>query len=180
MWKLPVNLKLGTSNREFADELHIYSNFGGVLISWKEKPWHTTRLLSRSLDLLSSTPYLQTQPSPCSPKTLLLTVFDGMIRAMDGKQFHIHLSSSAKPFCVTSLGSISFAYCDKLAAKLQLQHIIPQLLNILIGVLPLWSPLRRIVTHSHVRGLVTLELLCETKKVSVPLPRWSHSWHGSK
>lgn len=103
-------------------------------------------------------------------KTLLLTVFDGMIRAMDSEQFHIHLSSNAKLFCVTSPRSIPFAYCDKLAARLQQQHIILQLLNIIIGVLPLWSFLRRIVTHSQVCGLVTLELLCETKKMLVPLP----------
>ena len=31
--KLPVNLKLG--NREFADELHIYPDVCGILISWK-------------------------------------------------------------------------------------------------------------------------------------------------
>ena len=46
---------------------------------------------------------------------------------MDGEQFHIHLSNNAKPFCVTSPRSFSFAYRDKLAAELDLlqqQHII--------------------------------------------------------
>ena len=46
---------------------------------------------------------------------------------MDGEQFHIHLSSNAKPFCVTSPKSIPCAYRDKLAAELDLlqqQHII--------------------------------------------------------
>ena len=55
------------------------------------------------------------------------TVFDGVIRAMDGEQFHIHLSNNEKPFCVTTPGSIPFAYRDKLAAELDLlqqQHII--------------------------------------------------------
>ena len=54
-------------------------------------------------------------------------MFDGTIRAMDGEQFHIHLSPNTKPFCITSPRSISLAYRDKLAAKLDLpqqQHII--------------------------------------------------------
>ena len=39
---------------------------------------------------------------------------------MDGEQFHIHLTSDAKPFCVTSLQSIPFAFRHKLAAELKL------------------------------------------------------------
>ena len=39
---------------------------------------------------------------------------------MDGEQFHIHLSANAKLFCITSPRSIPFAYCDKLAAELDL------------------------------------------------------------
>ena len=54
------------------------------------------------------------------------TVFDGLIRAMEDEKFHIHLSSDAKPFCVTSPRSIPFTCHDKLAAELKLleqQHI---------------------------------------------------------
>ena len=45
-------------------------------------------------------------------------VLYGIIRAMDGEQFHIHLSANAKAFCITSPRSISFAYRDKLATEL--------------------------------------------------------------
>ena len=61
------------------------------------------------------------------PLSLNFPVFDGLIRAMDGEEFHIHLSSDAKLFCVTSPRSIPFVYRDKLAAELKLleqQHII--------------------------------------------------------
>ena len=66
-------------------------------------------------------------PTKDSIFTEFPTAFDGLIRAMDGEEFHIHLSSDAKSFCVTSPRSIPFAYRDKLAAELKLleqQHII--------------------------------------------------------
>ena len=134
MGKLPVHLKLG--NKEFADELHIYPDVCGMLISWKA---------CKSLGILPdcyphplvATAVTQTQPlDPPSISTTHVSttssltkdsvvaefpmVFDGIVRAMDGEQFHIHLSANAKPFCVTSPRSIPFAYRDKLAAELAL------------------------------------------------------------
>ena len=43
----------------------------------------------------------------------------GVIRAVDGKKFYIYLTNNAKPFCVTPLPSVPFAYHDKLAAELE-------------------------------------------------------------
>ena len=47
--------------------------------------------------------------------------FVGVIKAMDGEKFHIHLSRNANPFCVTSPRSIPFSYHIKLAAELLLE-----------------------------------------------------------
>ena len=72
-------------------------------------------------------------------------VLYGIIRAMDGEQFHIHLSANAKPFCITSPRSIPFAYRDKLAVELNLlqQQIIAPVTE------PTdWCALRRMVTLS--------------------------------
>lgn len=55
---------------------------------------------------------LYTLLTPYSPRTLLSLRFDGIIRPMDGEQFHIHLSSNAKPFCVTSPRSVPCTHCD--------------------------------------------------------------------
>ena len=48
------------------------------------------------------------------------TVFDGQIRTMQGKEFHICLAANAKLFCVHTPHTIPFAYCDKLKAELDL------------------------------------------------------------
>ena len=132
MGKLPVRLKLG--NREFADELHIYPDVCGVLISWKAckslgilpdcYPHPTVVISTQALDLPSiNTTSVSTTTSLLTKNSVVTEfpmVFDGIIRAMDGEQFHIHLSANAKPFCITSPRSIPFAYRDKLAAELDL------------------------------------------------------------
>ena len=125
--KLPITLKLGS--KEFPDELHIYPNVCGVLISWK-----ACKGLGILPDCYPHPPVNIINVNEAAPLltkdsiiTEFPTVFDGLIRAMDGEEFHIHLSSDAKPFCVTSPRSIPFAYRDKLAAELKLleqQHII--------------------------------------------------------
>ena len=47
-------------------------------------------------------------------------VFDGQIRVMQGEEFHIAISETAKPFCVHTPRAIPFAYRDKLQAELHL------------------------------------------------------------
>ena len=138
MGKLPVIFKLG--NKEFVDELHIYPDVCGVLISWKAcknlgilpdcYPQPAVTTAAMSIQTPDFPPVIATT-TPLLTKDSVITefpaVFDGTIRAMDGEQFHIHLTSDAKPFCVTSPRSIPFAYRDKLTAELELlqqQHII--------------------------------------------------------
>jgi len=135
--KLPIRLKLG--DREFSDELHIYPNVCGILISWKAcknlgilpecypHPPVTTNTVSTIATLtptaLNSSPTdTDTQTLPLDKDSIVAefpSVFDGVIRAMNGEKFHIYLTNNAKPFCVTSPRSIPFAYRDKLAAELE-------------------------------------------------------------
>ena len=48
------------------------------------------------------------------------TVFDGQVRTMEGEEFHISLTTDAKPFCINTPRSIPLAYRDKLKAELDL------------------------------------------------------------
>ena len=123
--KLPICLKLG--NTESSDDLHIYLDVSGILISWKAcknlgilpdcyphppastKAICTTTLDESPIDIIST----DAGTSMLTKDSIINEfprVFDGIIRAMDGEQFHIHLTSDAKPFCVTSPRSIPFAY----------------------------------------------------------------------
>ena len=137
--KLPICLKLG--NTEFSNDLHNYPNVCGILISWKacknlpdcypHPPASTKAICTTTLDEspinIISTDAGTSMLTKDSISNEFPRVFDGIIRAMDGEQFHIHLTSGAKPFCVTSSRSILFVYRDKLATELELlqeQHII--------------------------------------------------------
>ena len=113
----------------------------GVLISWKARkglgilpecypnPPITTAVMSAHVH--NPAPVNTTSVSTRTPlptKDFVVrefpTLFDGMIRAMDGEQISYPLVT---PFCITSPRSIPFAYRDKLAAELDLlqqQHII--------------------------------------------------------
>ena len=117
-------------NQEYLEDVHVYPNVCGTLISWKA---------CKALQILPPH-YPQPIPSPTvhmatlSPlhttSTILLTaqhitseyptLFDGQIRSMQGEQFHISLLDSFKPFCVNTPRAIPFAYCDKLKAELYL------------------------------------------------------------
>ena len=119
MGKLPVNLKL--SNKEFADELHIYPNVGGVMISWKAckaLAYYQTAIRTHLLAPMLSHPVFRSPlintisantATPLLTKDSVITefptVFDGVIRAMDGEQFHIHLSTMPihfiHPLCIS-------------------------------------------------------------------------------
>ena len=148
--KLPISLKLG--DRTFSDELHIYPDVCDILISWKacknlgilpdcypHLPANIstntvqtidTGLISKSAPALAAPPTTNAS-TPFLTKNAIVaefpSVFDGVVRAMDGEKFHIYLTTNAKPFCVTSPRSIPYAYWDRLAAELdslQQQHII--------------------------------------------------------
>ena len=48
------------------------------------------------------------------------TLFDNIIRIMEGEKFHISLTPGATPFCVKTPRTVPFAYRDKLKTELDL------------------------------------------------------------
>ena len=122
--KLPVTLCLGSSL--YLDNIHIYPNVHGTLLSWKA--CKALQILPPCYPNPISTPSVHevTLSSPTSTTPLTVdhiiseypTVFDGQIRSMQGEQFHISLMDDTKPFCVNTPWSIPFAYCDKLQTEL--------------------------------------------------------------
>ena len=128
--KILVHLQLGV--HEYDDELHIYPNIWGALLSWKAckglgilpdhypKPIPYYKGVNQLTKLTPSNS--SSTPSPLTFDNLLKefpSVFDG---TMTGEEFHISLTQDAKPFCVNTLHSIPFVYHDKLKAELEL-HI---------------------------------------------------------
>ena len=117
--KLPVKVSLGA--QEHTAEFHIYPEVSGTLLSWEA---------AKALHILP--PHY---PNPPQPPTLCLTasetkrqdvrtdfptVFDGLIKTMEGEKFHIAPTDDAQPFCVKAPRAIPFAYRDKLKAELEL------------------------------------------------------------
>jgi len=62
------------------------------------------------------------KPLPATDQVIVAfpTVFDVQIRVMQGKEFHIAISETAKPFCIHTPRTIPFTYRDKLQAELHL------------------------------------------------------------
>ena len=126
-----MHLQLGV--HEYDDELHIYPNISGALLSWKAckglriLPDHYPKPISyhkevNQLTKLTSSNSLST-PSPFTFDNLLKefpSVFAEQIRTITGEEFHISLTKDGKPFCVNTPRSIPFAYLDKLKAELEL------------------------------------------------------------
>ena len=48
------------------------------------------------------------------------SVFDGVVKIMEGELFHIALTEDAKPFCVHTPHITPYTFQDKLKAELQL------------------------------------------------------------
>ena len=142
--KLPTTLSL--QDRQHCEDMHIFQEVSGVMISWKAckalgilPPSYPTPF---STVPISVKPDKQTATTTVSVNTATIgtsssvteqlmaafpTVFDGQIRVMQGEEFHIEIDDTAKPFCVHTPRTIPFAYQDKLQAELNLlesQHII--------------------------------------------------------
>ena len=129
--KLPVTIRLG--NHAYLEDIHIYPNVCGTLLSWKACKALQILPPSYSNPIPSLTVHKVSLSSPLAPLTVqnvtsqYPTVFDGQIRSMQGEYFHISLTDDVKPFCVNTPRSIPFAYRDKLRAELdilQQQNII--------------------------------------------------------
>ena len=120
--RLPVTFRLGGT--EYSDDLHIYPEIHGTILSWKAcKALH---ILPPSYPNPMSAPIIHEITLPSTPGEITTsltlqqamsaypTVFDGRIRSMEGEQFHISLTDDVKPFRVNTPRSILFAYRDKL------------------------------------------------------------------
>ena len=98
--KLPVQIKI--RNRTHKDELHIYPNVKGALMSWGTymalsilppsypQPIEVQTITSETTQQVTSQNLINEFPS----------VFNNKVKPMKGEQFHITLIDDAKPFCV--------------------------------------------------------------------------------
>ena len=160
--KIPVHLQLGC--HEYDDELNIYPNISGALLSWKackglgipldNYPYPITR--QRVNQLINLNPNNTTPTSlPFIFDNILKefpSVFDSQIRTMTGEEFNIHLSQDAKPFCVNTPCSISFAYRDKLKTELELlqqQNIIAPITEAMEWCVPIVVTLKKNTENIH-------------------------------
>ena len=121
--KLPVKITVGNST--YKDDLHIYPEVNGILLSWKAcKGLNILPLCyPRPLDAPSTMAVTNPTPSSQAKSDDLIaefpSVFDDQVKAMEGEQFHIVLTEEAKPFCVKTPRAVPFAYRDKLKAELE-------------------------------------------------------------
>ena len=132
--KLPITFQL--CGRDHREDMHIYPGVSGVIMSWKT---------AKGLNILPEhypdpVAITHTAVEPAAPKLVEVnvintvadipkkseminmypTVFDGQIRVMPGKEFHISVIANAQPFCVHTPWTIPFAYRDRLKAELHL------------------------------------------------------------
>ena len=118
--KLPVKLVLGS--RQITEEFHIYAEVSATIISWKIAKY--LRILPSHYPIpapLDKPSVAHTKVTAQSdPQADYPSVFDGVVKTMDGELFHIALTEDAKPFCVHTPRTIPYAYRDKLEAELQL------------------------------------------------------------
>lgn len=123
--KLPVTLAL--EGCKYSDDLHIYPNVTGVLLSWKAAKG--LNILPECYPHPSNTPSTNSIATPTTINHVVSSqqimqefpsVFDGQIKTMEGEKFHIALTDNAKPFCVNTPRAIPFACRDKLKAELDL------------------------------------------------------------
>ena len=116
--KLPVTLQIG--DHTHSEDLHVYPEVTGVLLSWKAAKG--LRILPECYPYPSSIKAITMSDSTQSTDITreFPTVFDGLIKTMEGEKFHIILSENAKPFCVNTPRSVPFAYREKLQAELEL------------------------------------------------------------
>ena len=108
--RLPVCFKVG--NKEHLDDLHIYPNVTGTLMSWKTCKELGILPNCYPNPTISSTTVAATPPAARLPLDKhcavqeFPTVFDGNINSMEGEEFHIYLTDDARPFCVNTPRSI--------------------------------------------------------------------------
>ena len=113
--KLLVKLVLG--NQEITEEFHIYAEVSATIISWKIAkylrilPPHYPKPIS--LDEPSVVAHAKVTPHS-DPQADYPSVFDGVVKTMEGELFHIALTEDAKPFCVHT-PHMPFETCSRLS-----------------------------------------------------------------
>ena len=125
--RLLVCFKIG--NKEHLDDLHIYPNVTGTLMSWKTckelgilpNCYPNPTISSTTVNSVAAIPPVASLSldKHCTVQEFP-TVFDGNINSMEGEEFHIYLTDDARPFCVNTPRSIPYVYHDKLKAELDL------------------------------------------------------------
>ena len=103
--KLPVTIMLGSTT--YTDNLHIYLNETGMLLSWKAaKGLHILPECYPNPTLVQALllpPFVNHTPTSEEIMHEFPTVFDGQIKTMEGED-------NAQPFCVNTPRAVPFAY----------------------------------------------------------------------
>ena len=106
--KTPVKIQLGCY--EHSEELNIYPNISGTLLSWKAcknlgilPDCYPNPITPKQQNINQITKHTKTLSIPELPTLDNImkefpSVFDGQIRTMVGEEFHISLTDNAKPF----------------------------------------------------------------------------------
>ena len=120
--KLPVKISIGKNT--FKDEIHIYNQVEGILLSWRACVGLSILPQQYPLPVINivQTSNASTQPNQTTSEDLINefpTVFDDQVKAMEGESFHIELTEDAKPFCVKTPRTIPFAYRERLKHELE-------------------------------------------------------------
>ena len=122
-------------------EFHIYTT---TIISWKITK--CLRILPHHYPCSISTegPPVVAQAKVIPTEDLQAeypSVFDGLVKTMEGELFHIALTEDAKPFCIHTPCTIPYAFRDKLKAELELlqeQNIIAPVTEPTEWCVPSW------------------------------------------
>ena len=122
-------------SRSVEDQFHIYGSISGALLSWKTAkalgilppryPEPLPEVLESSsvkaIHVPSSRILVHThQVTKEDLINEFPTVFDGQIRTMPGEVFKIVLTEGAKPFCISTPRTISYAYLGPTKDELEL------------------------------------------------------------
>jgi len=111
--KLPVTLCLG--DKQYRNDVHIYPGVSGALISWRASkgpgilPEHYPYPIHNMATSLHPAIKATSANQPIDFSKEYPTVFDGIIRYMNGEEFHISLTKHAKPSCIYTPRSIPSA-----------------------------------------------------------------------
>ena len=183
-------VKFSLQGREHSEDMHIYPNVSGIIISWKAAkalgilPEHYPNPIPPATTLTVTTPHqganirvtatMNGAPSQNEINRAFPTAFDGQIRMMEGEEFHISLTTDAKPFCINTPRSIPFAYRDELKSELDLllsQKVIMPVTEVTVWCAPIvvtpkknTDRIRMCVDLSHLNKYV----LCERYQSLTP------------